>query len=542
MILRPRQKEFVEKSLDALKTHGAALGIAPTGAGKTVMLSAVAGHYKRQLVLQHRDELVAQNRATFQRVNPQMRSDLFVANRKAWSPGCTFAMVQTLVNHIDSIPPGIDLLVVDESHHVAAPSFRKIIDGVLERNPGAHIFGVTATPQRSDRKALVGVFPVVSDVIQLGELVQAGFLVKPRGYAIDLGIKEQLDRIPKTTDFDMDEVERVMDLRPLNEQVVREWKKEAGDRQTVVFCSTVNHAQHLCEVFIEAGVKATVVDGKMAKRDRRETLEAFDAGRYQVILNCMVLTEGWDCQPVSCVVLMRPCSAKGPMLQMVGRGLRKLDPERYPGRTKSDCKILDFGYSLVNHGDLEVHVNLAPKQKEGTGESPTKVCPGCKIEIPARTMECPVCGYEFTASQDTPEFLPDVKLTEIDLLDASPFRWEPLFGGLVSIANGVTAWAAVVEFEGVFWAVGGVDKARTRLLDRTADRITALASADDHLRQFGDVSLCKKSRSWLSLPPTDKQQESLPGMNLFGTNRYAASCLLTWKWNERTIKSLLTSV
>ena len=94
MILRPRQKEFVQKCHTALDQYGAALGVAPTGAGKTVMLSAAASRYKRTLILQHRDELVSQNRKTFTAVNPRMRSDLFTADRKNWGVNATFGMVQ----------------------------------------------------------------------------------------------------------------------------------------------------------------------------------------------------------------------------------------------------------------------------------------------------------------------------------------------------------------------------------------------------------------------------------------------------------------
>jgi len=170
-------------------------------------------------------------------------------------------MVQTLVKerNLATMPQDLDLLVVDEAHHVAAASYMRIIEEFKDRNPEGHILGLTATPQRSDRKALISVFPTVADIIQLGELVQGGFLVKPRGIVMDLGLKAELDRIPKTSDFDMDEVAEVMDKSPLNDRIVREWKQHAGKRQTVVFTATVAHAEHMCESFTEAGVAAVVV-------------------------------------------------------------------------------------------------------------------------------------------------------------------------------------------------------------------------------------------------------------------------------------------
>jgi superfamily II DNA or RNA helicase len=832
MILRPRQKLFVEKCHQALDQYGAALGVAPTGAGKTVMLSAAASRYKRALILQHRDELVSQNRKTYTAVNPKKRSDLFTADRKTWGQHATFGMVQTLVKerNLATMPQDLDLLVVDECfpagtlvdgkpiesiqlgdevkshlgigkvahlfkkkpsslvsvilsdgkmltcteehpiftqdgfkaaknlngsdmmvsiisyeqlrnlsernsaetiqeleagetlrkqgvqgrtfqadhsehickarganhevqdkqrdaqsrgssvgvnetqgngletnserwernwadstsacagsgigmghgscnpdettairrslsdllqggywkqylegcnrsgrqltqcveaqssgceerrvfafhrvdrvkiheqtscgtfgglcpdgfvynlevengntyfangflvhncHHVAAASYLRIIEEFRERNPEGHILGLTATPQRSDRKALISVFPTVADIIQLGELVQGGFLVKPRGIVMDLGLKAELDRIPKMSDFDMDEVAEVLDKSPLNDRIVREWKQHAGKRQTVVFTATVAHAEHMCESFVEAGVAAVVVHGEMSGGDRVATLKAFDEGRYQVVLNVAVLTEGWDCQPVSCVVLVRPCSSKSVMLQMVGRGLRKLDPERYPGQTKSDCLIMDFGYSLVTHGNLEAEVRLVTKAKDSEpGEAPSKKCKGCGISLPISTMICPICGYEDKVSKGV---LEEFRMTEVELIDASPFQWESMFDGLVLVANGMQAWAAVISFGGCFWAVGAVEGQRLQKLDVSDDKILAISSADDFLRSNGDTSLCRKTRSWLNLPPTQKQIEMLQnGANMFNMSRYRASCLLTWKFNEGKIRTKLT--
>lgn len=542
MILRPRQKAFVEKCHAALDQYGAALGVAPTGAGKTVMLSAAASRYKRTLILQHRDELVSQNRKTFTAINPRMRSDLFTADRKNWGVNATFGMVQTLVKerNLATMPSNLDLLVVDEAHHVAAASYQRIIEAFKEQNPEGHILGLTATPQRSDRKALIGTFPVVADIIQLAELVQGGFLVRPRGIVMDLGLKSELDRIPKTSDWDMDQVAEVMDKSPLNDRIVKEWKTQAGTRRTVVFTATVAHAEHLCQAFVEAGVAAIVVHGEMGSADRAATLKGFDEGRYQVILNVAVLTEGWDCQPVSCVVLVRPCSSKSVMLQMVGRGLRKLDPERYPGQTKSDCVIMDFGYSLVTHGNLEADVRLIQKAKDSEpGEAPEKTCKGCGMKLPISVMICPICGYEDKISRG---ILEEFRMTEVELLDASPFMWESLFDGLVLVANGMQAWAAVISFGGNFWAVGAVEGQRVQKIDVSDDKILAISSADDFLRSNGDTSLCRKTRSWLNLPPTAKQLQLLgSSASMFNMNRYRASCLLTWNFNENKIRTRITA-
>ncbi|RFU14347.1 hypothetical protein DZD18_02210 [Rhodobacteraceae bacterium W635] len=152
MLLRPRQKQFVERSLSALETHGNALGVAPTGAGKTIMLSAVAGRAvdgsdARACVLAHRDELTNQNRSKFARINPEITTSVVDAREKAWNGQVTFAMVPTLArsSNLDALP-ALDLLVIDEAHHAAAESYRRIIDRARDRNPDCRVYGVTATP------------------------------------------------------------------------------------------------------------------------------------------------------------------------------------------------------------------------------------------------------------------------------------------------------------------------------------------------------------------------------------------------------------
>jgi len=544
MILRPRQEEFTKSCIEALKLHGNTLGVAPTGAGKTVMLSAVCDGIrpKNALIVQHRDELVSQNRDTFRLINPKTKTDLMVADRKNFlAEGCTFGMVQTLARNIDRMQP-IDLLAIDECHHVAANSYQVIIDKARELNPKVRLFGVTATPMRADKKALTNAFSNVADIISITELIQAGHLVRPRTFVIDCGLQEELRGVRRTTaDFDMNQVEEIMDQSPITSRVIDEWRKVAGDRRTIVFASTVEHAQHVTDAFKAAGVKAELVHGAMGDADRRGVLKRLDRGETQVVCNVMVLTEGFDCQPVSCVVLLRPCSHKSTMLQMIGRGLRKVDPQRYPNVRKDDCIVLDFGYSLLTHGTLETDIELVPKK--GTGMKTT--CPSCKTEIPANVRECPVCGETINEPReggeaDEREELVEFGMTEIELIESSPFRWEPLFDGCVVVANGLSAWAAVVNYGNRWFAVCRADAdKRTVIVADEHDKVSALSSADDFLRMHGDRSNARKSRSWLSLAPSDKQREML-GLDTFApVSRYRASCLITWRFSEKQIQKTI---
>lgn len=573
MQLRPRQIEFVSKCCEALKEKGNTIGVAPTGAGKTVMMAGTAEKLraeqgvKRGLVIQHSDELTEQNRKTFYRMNKSVKTDLFNADRKVFvDNGWTFAMIQTLGRESNlSKMPILDALFIDEAHHSAAPTYNRVIERAKAANPKLKLFGVTATPNRGDKKALLGIFDNCADQIQIQELIKTGFLVRPRTFVIDIGTQEALRGVKKlASDFNMAEVESIMDKDVHNERIVEEWSKIAGDRRTVVFASTVNHANHVASAFERSGYKCAVVWGDMPETDRKATLAAFDKGQTQVLVNVAVLTEGWDCQPVSCVVLLRPSSYKSTMVQMIGRGLRKVDPELYPGIVKDDCIVIDFGTSVLLHGSLETAVDLA--------QSGTKKCPECGSTIPANATECPICGHEFPKQEamtkicdncggenplsvracvhcgaefprDGKETISDFILTEIDLLQQSPFRWETLFDGAAMVASAFDAWAAIVSYYGRWYAIGGSKERGVKVLGSSDDRIVSLATADDFMRDNGDDEAARKTKRWLSLPVSEGQMNVLKmdPVAMTMTTRYQAACLITWKFNENAIRHVLQS-
>lgn len=547
MLLRPRQKLFVERCVAALDTHANTLGVAPTGAGKTIMLSAVAGKMigdsgARAAVLAHRDELTAQNREKFARVNPAITTSVVDASGKSWGGRVTFAMVPTLSRSTNlNAMPALDLLVIDEAHHVTADSYRRIIDQALKRNPSCRVFGVTATPNRGDRKGLREVFSNVSDQIRIGEMIRSGHLVPPRTFVIDVGVRDELARVRKTaSDFDMSEVERIMNRTPVTDAVIRNWREKAADRQTVVFCSTVDHARGVTDAFNAAGIAAALVHGEMGDAERKTALSAYAAGDIQVVVNVAVLTEGWDHPPTSCVVLLRPSSYKSTMIQMVGRGLRTVDPNEHPGIVKTDCVVLDFGTSSLMHGSLEQEVDLAGH--EASGDAPTRTCPQCEADIPLGCHECPLCGFIFESIDgggDIP--LGDFVMSEIDLLKRSSFRWCDLFGDDAALmANGFSAWAGVFFLNGRWYGVGAAKGVAPRLL-AIGERMVGLAAADDWLNEHESDESAHKTRRWLSQPPTDRQLAYLPAdyRHDFGLTRYQASALLSFQFNRAAIRSLV---
>jgi DNA repair protein RadD len=547
MMLRPRQREFVTRCVTALKAHGNTLGVAPTGAGKTICLSGTAGEFLQHpdakvCVLAHRDELTAQNLAKFCRVNPHVSTSVFDARQKSWSGQATFAMVQTLARNLEQMPT-LDMLVIDEAHHCAAPTYRLVIDSVLAKNPHALIYGVTATPNRGDGKGLREVFSNVADQIRLGELIRSGHLVSPRTFVVDVGTRDALDGVRKLTDdYDMNAVASIMNTTPVNAAVVQHWQKHAARRKTIAFAATVDHAYAVCHAFIAAGVKAAVVHGEMTPAERQATLASYETGDVTVLVNVAVLTEGYDYTPTSCIVLLRPSSYKSTLIQMVGRGLRVVDPAEHPGVIKTDCVVLDFGTASLRHGSLEQEVDL--DGFAGDGEAPTKRCPQCDAEVPMASRECPLCGHSFAKEiEETRHQISDFVMTEIDLLKRSNFAWCDLFGDdCALLATGFKAWAGVFFLGGRWYAVGGAEKLPVRLLG-AGERTVCLAQANDWLNDQEVDDAAHKTRRWLQESPTPGQLRYLPAPLRadFSLTRYQASALLTFQFNKTAIQRLVSA-
>ena len=555
MLLRPYQEVAINDASDALDKHGNTLVVAPTGAGKTIMLSALVGKRrgvsKDVLILQHRDELVSQNSTKFQRVNPELSASYVNASQKDWGGDAVFAMVQTLSreNNLKHMPK-VDLIVVDEAHHTIADTYQRIIKAAKKANEGVQIVGFTATPNRGDKKGLRDVFDNCSHQIDIATLIREGFLVPPKFFVVDVGVRDDLQNVRKTvSDFDMGEVEAIMNKRAINERIVEEWLDKASERKTIVFCSTIQHASDLCETFVRYGVSANMVTGETPKDDREHILDELAHGETQVVVNVAVLTEGFDAPPVSCVVLTRPCSFKATMVQMVGRGLRTIDQEEFPGVIKTDCIVMDFGTSVLTHGGIDEKANLDGGETEGQG--PEKHCPECKALNPLSAKECQICGHLFGSEEGEgvpKEALEHFHMTEVELMDRSPFRWVDLFGNDSCLsATGFNCFALIAEVEETSIAIVKKTNGKVRLIS-VGTKKQAMAAADDYMRQHETGDSAKKTKRWLNDPVSDKQRSALSrqGVNVspidFSWTKYRAACMLNYTWNKQFVDNIVYSV
>jgi superfamily II DNA or RNA helicase len=548
MIPRDYQRAAVAAARNKTAEHGNSLLMLPTGSGKT----AIAGFYigeeasqapdSRFLMLQHTDELIEQNRATVGAV-AGLPGSVVKAEQDDWSGRVVFGSVQTLARtNRRSRMAAVSHLVIDECHRAAADSYQSIIAHARSLNPRVKLLGLSATPGRGDGRSLRKTFSNVGYQLPIGTLIEQGILVPPKTFTIDLGVGEELSGIDSTAgDFDMSQAAQVLNHSVLNEAVVEHWKEKATGRRTIAFCATVDHAESVAKTFRLAGISAETVTGEMKARDRADAIARFDRGDIQVLTNCMVLTEGFDSQPVGCIAILRPMLHKGTFIQAVGRGLRKVDPERYRGIVKTDCIVLDFAGAAQRHGSIEQEVQLDGEEEKGA--APYKTCPDCSAELPLGTTTCPFCGHVWLRLPGEKRVIDQFALTEIDLLARSPFRWCDLFGDdQALIASGFDAWGGVF-FDGSHWhAVGRQRQGRLRHL-AVGDRPQVLAAADDFLRQVESTDAASKSRGWLSQPASLRQQDLLRRAGYadaaldFGLSKYAANCHLNFLWNRPAIRA-----
>jgi DNA repair protein RadD len=374
--------------------------VAPTGAGKTVILSDIARQYRSVgrsvLVLAHRREIITQTHKKLADhgvragiiqagIDPRPLEQVQVASISTlWSRAFRSAAM---------LRPDADILIIDECHHATARTYKKII----EEYPDAILLGLTATPCRGDGRGLGGIFETMIQCPQVAELIARDHLVKSTVYApVDPDLRGVGTR---NGDFVETQLADRMDRPKLIGDIVTHWHKFGERRKTVVFAVNVAHSIHLRDEFCRSGVKAEHVDGTTPKDERDAVLARLASGETELVTNCMVLTEGWDMPEVSCCILARPTKRMGLYRQMIGRVLR-------PAPGKSDAIILDHSGAVYLHGQPADHVewtldpdshavspdHQARKEKGGESGGGLIECTQCSA-LRVGGQPCPCCGF-----------------------------------------------------------------------------------------------------------------------------------------------------
>ena len=372
------------------------LMVAPTGSGKTVIASAiVAGTPRRVLVVAHRREIVNQTCDKLT-ANGVHHGVIQAGDEKKLRPlaAVQVASIQTLhtraIRSSSMLLPLADLLIIDEAHHACAMGYQK----VLEAYPDAIVLGLTATPCRGDGRGLGGIFTTMIECPQVPDLIEQGYLVKAQVYAPvdpDLrGIRTHAG------DYVESQLAERMDKDKLVGDIVTHWFKYGERRKTVAFACSVGHSVHIRDEFVKAGVRAEHLDGETPIDERAAILGRLANGETEVVSNCMVLTEGFDCPDMGCIILARPTKKMGLYRQMIGRGLR-------PAEGKTDVVILDHSGAAFRHGLPEDRVEwtldpdrraIAPEhtKRQSSRESKLIECSQCST-LRMGGKPCPCCGF-----------------------------------------------------------------------------------------------------------------------------------------------------
>ncbi len=340
--LRPYQQQArdrIHAEWDA--GHTRTLLVLPTGTGKTIVFASVAADQVRAgdrvLILAHRGELLEQAADKLQR-----STGLVSAVEKAEST-CLDSWFRVVVGSVQTLQRTARLerfpqdyfgtIIIDEAHHAITDGYRRILDYF----GSAKVLGVTATPDRGDMRNLGEVFDSLAFEYKLTDAIKEGYLCKIMAQTIPL----QLDITSVTMsggDYAVGDLGTALD--PYLEQIAAEMARRCKSRKTVVFLPLIKTSQKFRDLLNTYGFRAAEVNGQ--SDDRRQVLADFDAGKYNVLCNSMLLTEGWDCPSVDCVVVLRPTKVRSLYSQMVGRGTRLS-----PGKT--DLLLLDFLWMTDKH-------------------------------------------------------------------------------------------------------------------------------------------------------------------------------------------------
>lgn len=526
-IARLYQTEAVEKAITRLGPHRAATLVLPTGAGKTVVaaffvLSVLKTDPLANFIfLQHTEELLDQNMSTLARITG-LSCSIVMGDSNDWSGRIVFASVPTLSRVARIVDLGVfSNMIVDECHHSAADSWNRIIEKARKKNPKLRILGLSATPERGDGKRLPKALGPIVHRVYIQELIDLGHLVPPRAYSVRMGdAVERIGRL-KGADAgsgDQTKVAKILDTPLYNQAIVAQWKARAGGRQTVAFCSTVDHAKNVAAAFMEQGIEARAIDYD-DKKSRREAIRDFKDGKVKVLTNCLLLTEGFDHQPTGCVIILRSMLHHSTFLQALGRALRVVDAEKHPGVLKMDAVCLDFAGAADRHSELDTKTVLPLDEVD-------------LHDLDAANDDEPLFeGAGVAEPEDADEdFVP--VLDEIDLA-ASQFRWTDIHSdGKTLLVSGLSGFAALCP-AGDHWVAFGKEKNGRLHVLHMGSRTAAYGAAGDYIRTIETNDRAVGNRKWLNDPLTDGQVRALSRFgygrdDIMIMNKYEASCHIVY--------------
>lgn len=426
--LRPYQQDAFVDLMNEINRQDDALAVIPTGGGKTAIMAYICQYVNkwggRAIVLSHVKELIEQTAGTLHRLDDTLDVGIHSAGlkRRDTKNKIIVAGIQSAYSRVDDIGK-MNVAIIDEAHLIPKNSrsrYRKFINAMKELNPRLKLIGLTATPYRTDDGLIYGegeLFTRKTYEAKIEDLIKWGFLSPLRSKAGSESIDLSRLELDSKGDYTLGSQEREIKESGLLTAAVQDIVEKASDQKKIlVFCPTIKSCEDfMLEYNTQTGCRAYTVTGSTHKDERKDIIEGFRNGDIRVLVNCMVLTTGFDAPNVDCVCLLRPTTSAGLYYQMVGRGLRIADG-------KENCLILDYGRNIERHGAINaIRVRKKGQKRNAQPVAITKKCPQCSEMIPVGVNICPDCGYQFPA----PELKIDDEASDKDIIidpDAKPER------------------------------------------------------------------------------------------------------------------------
>ncbi len=390
----------------ALLTHA-------QGAGKTAVAVSDAKQVGgRTLFVAHRRELVTQAYDSLRELWPEKTTGLFMGDVRDYEEDNIAASIRSIADNLEAFPPtAFTYLVIDEAHHAAAPTYKRL----LAYFRPTFVLGLTATPDRADGQSILEIFRDCAHRLTLEEAVERGELAPIRAYRVLTNIDLGRIRFNQIQYNRRDLEERVI-VPPRDRLIVDTYLKHVPGRKAVAFCVNVRHGEDLAELFRRSGVAARSVSGRMPRVDREKYLTAFHKGDLRVLCACDILNEGWDCPDVEVLLMARPTLSKVIYMQQIGRGTRKA-----PG--KECVVVIDFVDNASRYSQsFNIH--------RVTGS--TKYRPGGFVLAPHELKQA---DEDAIARGERPTAVIDVGLLARAYQEIDIFNWQETVNNMLSVSE-----------------------------------------------------------------------------------------------------------
>lgn len=462
-----------------------------TGLGKTLTGLLLAKEMNtKTLWLAHTQELVDQPYRAAQTAWPEAQRGIVRAEHNQYMRDLVFASIQSAQQpkRIEQLAgAGFGLIVIDEAHHALSPGYKALLGALgCFSAGGPQLLGLTATPERTDNAPLEEVFEAVVFQMGITSAIEQGYLVPP--VVVTRPINVDLDSITISRgDYGQKQLDIALMKAGIVQEICNGYEQHCIGRKTIAFVISVDQAEQVASELRRRGYRFMAVSGETEKEERKRILQRLKSGDLDGVVNCMVLTEGFDEPSVSAIILGRPTQSKPLTIQKVGRGLRL-----FPGKT--DCLVVDMVGISKRHSMVQAAVLFGAEQEE---------------KPPPREGFNPITQPE--------DYWRERMRTQIEGVGGAPrsaLRWVPGDAGAWLLDAGVYGAVRMLPASSDMWNVDAVGitigaHKRLQLSDSVVSMDTAQAIAEDYVRRVNAVNKAASDAAWRNRMASDAEIKKL---------------------------------